>query len=89
MNGLLLTWHPCSSSDERVPLQGDAQVVPVDPGKPGGQVRGVPLQASGSAKLPSKTLLNVNHGLQLAVENLSQQRDVGDRQAQRVNLAKY
>ena len=89
VNWLLLTWHAASSSNEWVPCQGDAKVVPVDPGEPGGQVGGVPLQTSGSSKLSSETLLDVDHRLQLAVENLPQQRDVGDRQPQRVDLSKH
>ena len=89
MNWLLLAWHAASSSNEWVPCQGDAKVVPVDPGEPGGQVGGVPLQTSWSSKLSSETLLDVDHRLQLAVENLPQQRDVGDRQPQRVDLSKH
>ena len=88
VNWLLLAWHAPSPSNERVSCQGDAKVVPVDPGKPGRQIGGVPLQAAGSSKLPTEALLDVNHRLQVAVENLPQQGDVGDCQAQRVNLKK-
>ena len=78
---LLLTWHAPSSPNEGAPCQGDAQVVPVDPGKPRGQVRRVPLKAARSSQLPSKALLDVDNWLELAVENLPQQGDVGNRQS--------
>ena len=63
MNWLLLARHAPSPSNEGVPCQGDAQVVPVDPGEPGRQIGGVPLQAAGGPKLPSEALLDVNHRL--------------------------
>ena len=87
-NWLILAWHAPSSSNEGVPCQGDAQVVPVDPGKPGRQVGGVPLQTARGSKLPTEALLNVHHRLQLAVKHLPQQRDVGNRQTERVDLRK-
>ena len=78
---LLLTRHAPCSPNEGAPCQGDAQVVPVDPGKPRGQVGRVPLKAARSSQLSSKALLDVDDRLELAVENLSQQGDVGDRQS--------
>ena len=63
MSRLVLGSDADAAADEGVPGQGDAEVVPVDPGEPGGEVGGVPLQTAGSSKLPSKTLLDVNHRL--------------------------
>ena len=85
---LLLTRHAPCSPNEGAPCQGDAQVVPVDPGKPGRQVGGVPLEAARGSKFPTEALLNVHHRLQLAVKHLPQQRDVGNRQTESVDLRK-
>ena len=46
----------CCSGHEAVPVSVDAQVVPVDPGQSGGEVRGVPVNAARGPQLTSQTL---------------------------------
>ena len=60
---LVLTAHVGAAANEGVPGQGYAQVVPVDPGQPGGQVGGVPLETAGGAQLASQALLDIVHRL--------------------------
>ena len=72
---------------EGVPVGVDPEVVPVDPGQPGREVAGVPVDGARRPQLAPEALLNVGHGLEVAQENLTQQRDVGDGQPQGVDLA--
>ena len=75
-----------SSPNEGVPSRRDAQVVPVYPGQPGSQVRCVPVEAARGPELSSQTLLNILDRLQVTVEDLPQEGDVGDGQPEGVNL---
>ena len=73
------------------PARGlDAEVLPVDPGQPGGQVRSVPLLAALGSNLAAEAAVDVRQGLHLVrvVEDLPEERDVGDGQPQRVDLGK-
>ena len=73
------------------PARGlDAQVLPVDPGQPGGQVGRVPLLAALGSNLAPEASIDVSQGLHLVrvVKDLSEQRDVGDGQPEGVDLGK-
>ena len=72
---------------EGVSVGVDPEVVPVDPGQPRREVAGVPVDRARGPQLTSEALLDVGHGLEVAEEDLTQQRDVGDGQPQGVDLA--
>ena len=76
-----------SGGHEGVPVGVYPEVVPVDPGQPRGEVTGVPVHGARRPQLASETLLDVGDGLEVAEEDLTQQRDVGDGQTQGVDLA--
>ena len=61
--------------------------MPVDPGQPRREVAGVPVHGARRPQLAPEALLDVGHRLEVAEEDLPQQRDVGDGQPQRVDLA--
>ena len=61
--------------------------MPVDPGQPRCEFAGVPVHRARCPQLASETLLNVGHWLEVAEEDLPQQRDVSDGQPQCVDLA--
>ena len=60
----------CCSGHEAVPVSVDAQVVPVDPGQSGGEVRGVPVNTARGPQLTSQTL-KTNRKLVKDQEDLS------------------
>lgn len=61
--------------------------MPVDPGQPRREVAGVPVDGARRPQLTPEALLDVGHRLEVAEEDLTQQRDVGDGQPQGVDLA--
>ena len=61
--------------------------MPVNPGQPGGEIAGVPVDAARGPELPSQALLDVLDRLQVAEKDLSEQGDVGDGQTEGVDLA--
>ena len=65
-----------------------AQAVPVDPGEPGGEVRGVPLLRALVPDLTAEAALDVDERLHLVcvVEDLAEEGDVGDGEAEGVDL---
>ena len=56
-------FNPCKAMWQTqfllLPSGGDAQVVPVDPGQPSGEVRGVPVETARGPQLPPEALLDV------------------------------
>ena len=72
---------------EGVPVRVYPEVVPVDPGQPRRQVAGVPVDAARCPQLASEALLDVLDRLEVAEQDLPQQRDVGDGETERVDLA--
>ena len=61
--------------------------MPVDPGQPRRQVAGVPVDAARCPQLASEALLDVLDRLEVAEQDLPQERDVGDGETERVDLA--
>ena len=61
--------------------------MPVDPGQPGGEIAGVPVDAARGAELTSQALLDVLDRLQVAEKDLPEEGDVGDGQTEGVDLA--
>ena len=61
--------------------------MPVDPGQPRRQVAGVPVDAARCPQLASEALLDVLDRLEVAEQDLPEERDVGDGETERVDLA--
>ena len=61
--------------------------MPVYPGQPGGQIAGVPVDTARGPELTSEALLDVLDWLQVAEKDLPEEGDVGDGQAECVDLA--
>ena len=78
---------PSSARHEGVPVRVDAEVVPVYPGQPGGQIAGVPVNTPRGPELTSEALLDVLNWLQVAEKDLSEEGDVGNGQTEGVDLA--
>ena len=76
-----------SGGHEGVPVGVYPEVVPVDPGQPRREVARVPVDGARRPQLASEALLDVGDGLEVAEEDFTQQRDVGNGQPQGVDLA--
>jgi hypothetical protein len=77
----------CQDSPSR---RFDAEILPIDPGKSGGQVGGVPLLAAFGPNLTSEAAVDVGQRFHFVrvVEDFAKQRDVSNRQAQSVDFRK-
>ena len=61
--------------------------MPVNPGQPGCEIAGVPVDTARGPELTSQALLDVLDWLQVAEKDLPEEGDVGDGQAECVDLA--
>ena len=61
--------------------------MPVDPGQPGCEIAGVPVDTARGPELPPQALLDVLDWLQVAEKDLPEEGDVGDGQTEGVDLA--
>ena len=61
--------------------------MPVYPGQPGRKIAGVPVNTPRGPELTSQALLDVLDRLEVAEQDLPQERDVGDGETERVDLA--